>query len=134
VSFDHRRAANAYRRQAVETAKPIDLVVMLYDGLLQSLDKAKDAIESRNLEEQNHHLLRAQRILSELSAGIDLDKGGEIGGNLMSLYAFCMARLIEANLQDTVEPVLQAKRVLAPLRDAWAEASRRIEEDTVAAS
>lgn len=134
MSFDHRRAANAYRRQAVETAKPIDLVVMLYDGLLQSLDKAKDAIESRNLEEQNHHLLRAQRILSELSAGIDLDKGGEIGGNLMSLYAFCMARLIEANLQDTVEPVLQAKRVLAPLRDAWAEASRRIEEDTVAAS
>lgn len=113
-------------------AKPIDLVVMLYDGLLQSLDKAKEAIEARNLEEQNHHLLRAQRILSELSAGIDLDKGGEIGSNLMSIYAFCMARLVEANLQDRVEPVLHARRVLAPLRDAWAEASRRIEEDSVA--
>lgn len=105
---------------------------MLYDGLLQSLDKAKEAIEARNLEQQNDQLLRAQRILSELSAGIDLDKGGEIGGNLMSIYAFCMARLIEANLQDRAEPVLHARRVLAPLRDAWAEASRRIEEDTVA--
>lgn len=134
MSLDPRRAASAYRRQAVETAKPIDLVVMLYDGILQSLDRAKEAIEARNLEEQNHHLLRAQRILSELSAGIDLDKGGEIGSNLMSIYAFCMARLIEANLQDKVEPVLQARRVLAPLRDAWAEASRRIEEDIVATS
>lgn len=132
MSLDPRRAANAYRRQAVETAKPIDLVVMLYDGLLQSLDKAKEAIEARNLEQQNHHLLRAQRILSELSAGINLDQGGEIGGNLMNLYAFCMARLIEANLQDKVEPVLQARRVLAPLRDAWAEAARRTEEDAVA--
>lgn len=132
MSLDPRRAANAYRRQAVETAKPIDLVVMLYDGLLQSLDKAKEAIEARNLEQQNHHLLRAQRILSELSAGINLEQGGEIGGNLMNLYAFCMARLIEANLQDKVEPVLQAKRVLTPLRDAWAEAARRTEEDAVA--
>lgn len=132
MSLDPKRAANAYRRQAVDTAKPIDLVVMLYDGLLQSLDKATEAIEARNLEQQNHQLLRAQRILSELSAGIDLDRGGEIGGNLMRIYSFCMARLIEANLQDKVEPVLQARRVLAPLRDAWAEAARRTEEDAVA--
>lgn len=132
MSLDPKRAASAYRKQAVETARPIDLVVMLYDGILQSLDKAKEAIEARNLEEQNHHLLRAQRILSELSAGLDLDKGGEIGSNLMSIYAFCMARLIEANLHDRTEPVLQARRVLTPLRDAWAEASRRVEEDTVA--
>jgi len=131
VSSEYRSAVGAYRKQAVETARPIDLVVMLYDGLLHSLRKAKSAIEQKNLDEQNAELLRAQRILSELTAGLDREKGGEISRNLASLYQFCIQRLVAANIEDNAALVGEVLRVIEPLRDAWAEAARKPQEDAI---
>ncbi|GIV02103.1 MAG: flagellar protein FliS [Fimbriimonadales bacterium] len=131
MSTEFRSAIGAYRKQAVETARPIDLVVMLYDGLLQSLRAAKGAIEERNLDRQNSELLRAQRILSELTAGLDMEKGGEISKNLASLYHYCIQRLIEANIEDDATRVEEVVRVIKPLRDAWAEAAQKPQEDAI---
>jgi flagellar protein FliS len=131
VSSEYRSAVGAYRKQAVETARPIDLVVMLYDGLLHSLRKAKSAIEQKNLDEQNAELLRAQRILSELTAGLDREKGGEISRNLASLYQFCIQRLVAANIEDNAALVGEVLRVIEPLRDAWAEAAQKPQEDAI---
>lgn len=131
MSSEYRSAVGAYRKQAVETARPIDLVVMLYDGLLHSLRKAKSAIEQKNLDEQNAELLRAQRILSELTAGLDREKGGEISRNLASLYQFCIQRLVAANIEDNAALVGEVLRVIEPLRDAWAEAAQKPQEDAI---
>jgi flagellar protein FliS len=108
-----------YRKQAVTGASPLELVLMLYDGALQSCALAKKAIEDRDLEAQHKHLLRAQRVLSELTASLDMESGGEVARNLFGLYTYCLNQLAEANVRDEVEPLERTAKVLSELRVAW---------------
>ena len=83
--------ANAYRQvgahSGVENASPHALIQMLFEGLFQSLNAARGAMERGEIEEKGRHLGKAVRILQEgLAAGLDLDKGGELAGNLKLLY------------------------------------------------
>jgi flagellar biosynthetic protein FliS len=76
----------AYRNNAVLTASPGQLVLMLYDGAIRSLDVAADAFarpeeDLRRIEAINNSLLKAQAILLELRGTLDLEAGG-IGRNL----------------------------------------------------
>ena len=82
--------ANAYRQvgahSGVENASPHALIQMLFEGLFQSLNAARGAMERGEIEEKGRHLGKAVRILQEgLAAGLDLDKGGELAGNLKLL-------------------------------------------------
>ena len=130
------RQINAYRRSAVSTASPIDLVVMLYDGGLRFLDAARKAIQDHNLEGQHECLTKAQRVVTELSVCLDMEQGGEIAANLMALYGFMNNRLAAANINDDVEPVEEVAKLLGDLRAAWATLQvqqRRQETDAEAA-
>ncbi|MFQ3611820.1 MAG: flagellar export chaperone FliS, partial [Fimbriimonadales bacterium] len=64
---------NRYLETAVETASPVRLVVMLYDGAIRFLNEAKQAIQNRDFETQNLKFQRAQRILAELISSLDFD-------------------------------------------------------------
>jgi flagellar secretion chaperone FliS len=110
-----------YRSQAVETAGPAQLVLMLYDGVLAAVTRAEQALEGGHLdlEAAHHELSRAQAILSELSATLDLERGGQIAGNLAALYEFCLHRLVEANLRKDPAGLGDVRAVVADLRDAW---------------
>src|SRR3712207_6604224 len=113
---------NPYRTNAVETAGPAQLVLMMYDRALVGILKARQATGPGALETVNHELVRAQDILTELLLTLDHEQGGDIAANLHSLYAFCIDRLIEANLRKDMEILDDVERVLRPIRDSWAEA------------
>lgn len=118
---------DTYRKNAVESASPLQLVVMLYDGALRFMDAGRRAMVAGNRWEKNQNLQRAQRILAELMSTLDMDGGAEVAQNLFALYSFCYSRLVEANLEDDTELIDQPIRVLSELRDSWAkvEASLR---------
>jgi len=118
--------ARTYRANAVLTAGPGQLVLMLYDGALKALALAREAFgrpedDFRRIEVINSQLLKAQAILNELSAGLNLDAGGEVARTMLSLYEYHHHRLFEANIRKQVEPVIEVERLLRELRDAWAE-------------
>ena len=115
-------ADNPYRQQSVETAGPAQLVLMLYDRALVGILRARQAEGPGSFEVWNRELVRAQDILTELLVTLDHDAGGEIASNLGSLYAFCIERLIEANLRKDVDVLDEVEAVLRPIRDTWAEA------------
>lgn len=119
------KGINEYRRQSVNSATPIQLVVMLYDGALRACEAAAAAMEGGNLQRQHEQLLRAQKILTELSGSLDMDGGGEIAKNLFGLYAYCLNELVTANIDDDPAPVRRCIRVLSELRGAWAELNER---------
>jgi flagellar protein FliS len=108
-----------YRVTAVETAKPVDLVVMLYRGALRFTQQGIHAISSRRIEEAHVALVRAQEIVAELRATIDLEAGGQVARNLDALYAFIGRRLMEANCQKSTAPALEAQEILRELLAAW---------------
>ena len=110
-----------YQKTAVATATPLQLVLMLYDSAIRHCEQAVQAIQEKNLPAQHEHLTKAQRILSELTASLDLEAGGEIAKNLFSIYAFCLNSLVEANLKDDAEKVKPCLRILQELRDSWGE-------------
>jgi flagellar protein FliS len=118
--------ARAYQSQAVLTASPGQLVLMLYDGALRFLGHAHDALQSaeespRRIETINTNLIKAQRILAELQASLNHEAGGDHSANLDRLYDYYIRRLLEANMKKKVEPVIEIETLVRQLRDAWAE-------------
>lgn len=79
------------------------------------------AIAGQNREQARHHLLKAQDIVAELLACLDVEKGGELAKALGRLYAYIHGRLVESNLRQDAEAAREAERLLSGLRDAWAQ-------------
>ena len=118
--------ANAYRQvgahSGVENASPHALIQMLFEGLFQSLNAARGAMERGEMEEKGRHLGKAVRILQEgLAAGLDLDKGGELAGNLKLLYDYSVKQLTHANVHNDVGLVEEVIGVLQPVAQGWKE-------------
>ena len=118
--------ANAYRQvgahSRVENASPHALIQMLFEGLFQSLNAARGAMERGEIEEKGRHLGKAVRILQEgLAAGLDLDKGGELAGNLKLLYDYSVKQLTHANVHNDVGLVEEVIGVLQPVAQGWKE-------------
>jgi len=109
------------------TASPMQLIIMLYDECLRSLDKgiAAFAVESPDRFEQvGTHLLHAQDVITELAISLDMEKGGEIAHNLHRLYDFAMSHLSRANVQQNVKPVHTVVTIMTELKEAWLEVAK----------
>lgn len=115
-----------YQRTQVDTASPMRLIVMLYDGAIRFLRQGQDAMQRGDREKQNHCLVRTQRILAELTSSLNLEEGGEIAVNLMALYQFMTEQLVLANLQDDAGKVQNVREMLESLREAWVQAESAV--------
>lgn len=118
--------ARTYRTNAILTASPGQLVLMLYDGALKSIALAREgfarpADDPRRIAVINEHLLKAQAILTELQNGLNMDAGGDFARTMHRLYDYHTRRLLEANIRKQVEPVIEVERLVRELRDAWAQ-------------
>lgn len=109
-----------YQNNNVETADGKELIIMLYEGAIRFLKLSKDNLESyRTYDKANTYILRAQDILTELMVSLDMEKGGEIAGNLMNLYVFMKKQLIEANIEKNATKVDSVILYLEELLSAW---------------
>jgi flagellar protein FliS len=118
--------ARTYRANAILTASPGQLVLMLYDGALKAIALAREGFkipvdDPKRIEVINQQLLKAQAILSELQNGLNLDAGGEFAQTMNRLYDYHNRRLLEANIRKQEEPVIEVERLVRELRDAWAQ-------------
>ena len=129
ANYGPRDCARLYQQNAVLTASPGQLVVMLYDGVLKCLARARAAHERpksdhRRFQAINQELIKAQAILNELKSTLNHEAGGEFARTMAGLYAYHMRRLREANMTNTVEPIMEVEALLTQIRDAWAEMLR----------
>jgi flagellar secretion chaperone FliS len=111
-------AQQAYRDSAILTAPPERLVVMLYDGANRFLIQGATAMRSGDLTVTNDRLRRAEAIVTELRATLDLSQG-EVAANLESIYSFCQRLLLESRVQKDPEKIDHVAKLLRELRDAW---------------
>lgn len=75
------RAASVYRQVGVQSsvdgASPHQLIQMLFDGLMQSLNAARGSMQRGDVEEKGRHLGKAVRIIEEgLKGGLNPAQGG----------------------------------------------------------
>ena len=111
----------AYKQQSILTATPGQLVVMLYDGCLRFLNQAAYAMRGGDIAESNARLSRAEAIIEELHATLDMEKGGVVASRLQGIYVFCSKHLIESRLERDPEKIEKVSELLSELRDAWAQ-------------
>lgn len=88
-----------YQTSNITTATPEKLMILLFDGMLQFLQKAKNAIAENNLKERAENIENARKILRELMRTIDLENGNDVSKQLFRLYNRLAMNLIKANVQ-----------------------------------
>ena len=110
-------ALNAYKQNSVTTASPGELTLMLYNGCLKFLTKAKKAIEEKNIEEKNTNLQKAQAIIHELMSTLNMDM--DISKQMLPLYDYMSRRLIEANMKNDTAIVDEVIGLTTEFRDTW---------------
>lgn len=115
-------AQNAYKQNSVTTASPGELTLMLYNGCLKFLHKAKLAIQEKNIQEKNTNLQKAQSIIGELMSTLNMDV--EVSKQLLPLYEFLNRRLIEANIQNDATIIEEVEGFVTEFRDTWKEVIR----------
>ncbi len=108
----------AYRESSVMTAPPERLLVMLYDGALRFLARASHEMRAGRHADALRPLGRAEAIVDELLATLDLDQG-EIAERLQAIYVFCRRLLVEAQLERDPDRLDQVAQLLGELREAW---------------
>lgn len=118
-----RGAAGAYKKigeeSLVEAADSHELVSVLFKELLSSLSTAEDNFETGDLVSMRNKITKASRILTGLQGGLDFEQGGEIAGNLAELYGYCIRRLLDSNSKGNVDGVIETKRLMLPISEAW---------------
>ena len=87
-----------YQANNITTATPEKLMIMLFDGAVQFLQKAKQAIEEKNLQERATNIESARKIIRELMRTIDLENGNDVSKSLFRLYNRMAMNLIKANV------------------------------------
>jgi flagellar protein FliS len=109
----------AYRQQNARTASPLGMVVLLYDSMLISLNKAIRAIEARDIELRVRESNRALAILDQLQRTLDFENGGDVAVNLNRLYDACRQAILDASFAQIKEPLVMIVPELQLVRDAW---------------
>ncbi len=113
----------SYRQIATQTAPPGQLVLMLFDGAILSLDRALLGFKMADVAERNttihNNLQRAVNIIRELNNSLDLEAGGQLADTLRNLYAFFERRLVESNIKKSRLGIDEVMPMLRQLRDAW---------------
>lgn len=116
------KTLNEYLERSVLEADPERLVLMLYQGAIRFINEAEQAIEERCLDRAHLKILRAHAIIGELSATLDLEKGGDIAKNLALTYDYILHLLTEADITKDRSLLVTARGLLEPLAEAWEEA------------
>ncbi len=111
-----------YMGDAVTTASPQRLLVMLYDRLALDLERAQAAFTAGDRTEANLQLQHAQDIVLELHSSLQVD-AWESGPRLAALYSWLLGELVQANVKADRNRVASCLQVVEPLRDAWRQAA-----------
>lgn len=105
-----------YQTSNITTATPEKLMIMLFDGAVQFLQKAKKAIEEKNLQERATNIESARKIVRELMRTIDLENGNDVSKSLFVLYNRMAMKLIKANVSKNVTLIDEVIEDLSNIR------------------
>jgi len=100
-------------------ADKVELIQMLFDGLVDSLASAMGHLEHAAIEPKCLALNRASRIVVGLKSALDHSQGGDLSRNLDELYDYALRRIMHANLKNDLDAVKEVHSLMNEIRQAW---------------
>ena len=130
--FKMQNPYDKYRNNAIFTATPEDLTLMLYEGALKFCNQALVALENKDIAKTNELIVKVQNIVREFQ--ITLDMKYEISEQLNTMYDYLYQRLVEANIKKDAEILTEVRDHLRGFRDTWKEAIKLARQKAPAAA
>lgn len=103
----------------VAAANSHSLVTILLDGVMRRLAFAAGAMGRGDIPGQGVSISAGIRIIDSLRASLDYEKGGELAGNLGSLYDYIERRLLEANRKCDTKIISEVNSLLGEIKSGW---------------
>jgi len=108
-----------YLTQRIQTASPLELIRILYEAALQSIDQALQALRSGDILERGRAVTKTVEILSELQGVLRHDVNPEYSNTLAKLYDYMRKQLIRAHAERSEELLMEVSRLLQTLAEGW---------------
>lgn len=124
-----RSVLKAYQDADVESVahggKGVDLVLALYDGMIDAVGQASIFMERKEYGDCGRQCSRALTILAGLRETLDFERGEPVASALLRVYNVATSKIIGAQTRRDASWLSEAKSTLELVRSAWAELSAR---------
>jgi flagellar secretion chaperone FliS len=117
-----------YVRQRVQSASPVELIRILYEAAVQSVDEAVRALQSGDILKRGRAVTKTIEILSELRIALRYDVQPEYCRTLAGLYSYMQTQLIRAHSEQSESLLLEVSRLLKTLLDGWTGAMENLSD------
>ncbi len=109
----------SYREMEIQSASPERLVVIVFEQLVVNLERARSAMERKDIELRVTSLRRARGLVGELLATLDFEKGGALANQLADLYQFMLYELVDIGQRGDVPTMRKLVNIATSLRDGF---------------
>jgi len=125
----HNRAAqyaNVRSQGQVADASPTRLVQVMFEHIISNLtiaqacmERIKDNLPLRDVIAKGKAMGKAVRLIGQLDATLNMEKGGQIAFNLRNLYRYMLDRLTVANINNDPQLVAEVLVLVRKLKSGW---------------
>lgn len=112
----------SYQSTQINSASKEQILLMLYEGAISFTQRAQKALKSKDIAGKGRNITKALAIVNELMNTLDHSVGSPISKDIESLYVFTQDKLIEANLNNSIEALEAVEKILGILYKGWKEA------------
>jgi flagellar protein FliS len=110
----------------VADASPTRLVQVMFEQILAQLATAQGCMSRINnnmpladVMTKGKALGKAIRLIDQLNASLDMERGQQIAENLRSLYVYMLARLTTANINNDASIVAEVMSLVQKIKTGW---------------
>lgn len=114
----------SYREAAVRGASPLELVVRLYEQIIEDLRQALKAIEHNDIEQRSNRINHVILVIGHLQSQLDFASGGEVARNLNHFYDGLRQTLVYVQFHPSTQGLAQQITDVLAVREAWMEVAR----------
>jgi flagellar protein FliS len=125
---------DAYLRDAVMTATPEQLQLMLYDGAIRFASQGRDAIVAKDYETVYQRFSRAQKVVLEMQSGLRPEINPSLCSQMAALYNFVYRKLVDASVNRDVAAADDALKILRHQRETWVMLMDKLKEERAGAA
>lgn len=101
------------------TASPEQLRLMLFEGAIKFCRQGRDHLSRDDYEGMFNALVRAQKIVLELSNSLRPEVDPELCERLGALYTYIYRRLVDATTERDAEAIDESIRLIDYERETW---------------
>lgn len=114
----------SYREATVRGASPVELVVRLYEQMIEDMRQAAVAIEKNDITLRTHRIKHVILVLGHLQSSLDSGKGEKVARDLNDFYNALRQNVVWVQFHPSQGSVTQVITDVLVVREAWIQVER----------